>query len=557
MFKIDPLAIQPAGLVTGTYPLPKGGVLPENVVNPNTKVANGVGGNSVLNAANSALEGAGTVANIVKNISKKTSERMDEKGMITHKVTPGANMLGAASAGYNIGKNFGPWGAAIGAGVGAIAGGVASIFDNNKQPTAEDQLSTRKRFELGQEIQTIQSENAVAKQQLMAEDGMNVLGNTKQIEVERNEVVLRKIGNTFKKVADFKHGKPHSQGGEEYVASPGDIIFPGKLRNKINHMLTNRRWSSIESERMRLPIDVDQTKAAEGIQEIDPPVKEGVMRSASFIPKNYMPDFTPGKVTEVDPWGLKAKEALYKRQPGDKYVVPARPLSENGTAIIPTVKTLKGATAHINNPEAKASAENFMNWYTHPETIKRFGANTGLDPNRLQDFVGKGLKASIKKVGIDELGTASYGTYKDAELSGTPHGQILYRPNSDTDATIQHELVHGSNLDSILGKKLREVTGYAVDQKQNKADRFKQSRQEYMSNPQESYGNFHGFRVKLGLKPGQKITVPQLKKLVKEKKALDDNFYKTYDDENIVKAINTIAYEDPKPTKGSWLDRFA
>ena len=62
--------------------------------------------------------------------------------------------------------------------------------------------------------------------------------------------------------------------------------------------------------------------------------------------------------------------------------------------------------------------------------------------------------------------------------------------------------------------------------------------------PHEAYGNFVEFREKIGLKPGEQITVEELKKRVKKAGATMENFYRAFNDENIVKALNTIAYQE-------------
>ena len=42
---------------------------------------------------------------------------------------------------------------------------------------------------------------------------------------------------------------------------------------------------------------------------------------------------------------------------------------------------------------------------------------------------------------------------------------------------------------------------------------------------------------------GQQLTKEQYLKLVKEKGAQNENFFKTYNDDNIIKALNTVAYQ--------------
>lgn len=281
---------------------------------------------------------------------------------------------------------------------------------------------------------------------------------------------------------------------------------------------------------------------------IEPPKKVTVIRSDV---KKYNPiDFlNPNKPKVDNAFNPGLQKSLYNRQTGDSIYVPGRINQQNGSELIPTSNSLKNLI-NTKDPVAQKSAQSFKDWYTNPETVRRFGKNTNMDPKRLQDFVAKGLKSSIKKVGIDALGENSFGTYNDEKASGIKSGQILYRDDNNSgskmnpqevNSIIQHELVHGSKLDSVLGEKLREVTGFASDQK---GKGWASGRTDYMSNPQESYGNFHGLRVKMGLQPGQKVDQAILSKIIKDRKLENDNFYQTYDDENIIKAINTMASTD-------------
>jgi len=122
-------------------------------------------------------------------------------------------------------------------------------------------------------------------------------------------------------------------------------------------------------------------------------------------------------------------------------------------------------------------------------------------------------------------------------------GEILYNnqyTNKETQSMLGHELGHASNLDSVLGKSLMRILGDPHAQTKNTFNRVK----DYLARPEESYGNFHEFRLNLGLKPGQTINEQQLEKLVEEKGQYQNMFYNTYDNAKIVKAINTIASND-------------
>ena len=65
----------------------------------------------------------------------------------------------------------------------------------------------------------------------------------------------------------------------------------------------------------------------------------------------------------------------------------------------------------------------------------------------------------------------------------------------------------------------------------------------YMKKPHEAYGNFSEFREKIGLKPGEQITEEELKKRAKDKGLTNENFYRSFNNKNITKALNTVAYQ--------------
>lgn len=248
---------------------------------PKTAKIPGATMGKVSGAAGAAIGQIGTIADVWGNVSMSPGSRMNEEGNITHKVNTGANTLKMASAGATIGSAFGPWGTVIGGAAGAIVGLGGSIIGANNEPSLEDRMRKKNEFELGQYIKRMTPEDAIARQQLMAEDGMDIQGGTKQIEVEKDELVLRKIGKMFKIVADFKGGDTHENGGEQYVAQHGDVIFPGKDRGKIKRMVANRRWSAIESARMKLPIDTPKEQYPDGTSYVDPtlipPTKKDTM----------------------------------------------------------------------------------------------------------------------------------------------------------------------------------------------------------------------------------------------------------------------------------------
>lgn len=230
----------------------------------------------------------------------------------------------------------------------------------------------------------------------------------------------------------------------------------------------------------------------------------------------------------------------------EKDVIKVLPSSslypEEEANYIRTTKSLKGLGKRDNNLEQQAS-DDFVDWYQHPETLKRFGENTGMDPARLKDFVGKALRTPVRPAKEDDYlrsednaqWRSPFWQDQNYRTLNKNTGEILY----DADATpniIQHELTHASNLDEVLGPKLMSILGKPTNVFRNE--------KAYIGRPTEAYGNFHEFRTNLGLKPGQKIDESTLKKLTKKKGLDQERFYRAYSPDKITKAINTIAYNN-------------
>lgn len=242
------------------------------------------------------------------------------------------------------------------------------------------------------------------------------------------------------------------------------------------------------------------------------------------------------------------------------------------TQYVRTTKSLKGLGKRDNKLQQDATND-FVDWYSDPETKKRFAKNTGMDPARLQDFLGKALRTPMKEYDsakvndypLDGNAEAVFRSpYYNESVGDKSHpktGYIMHRPQAgdipelssyatNMSSAIQHELAHASGLDNVLGNALFRAMGkkpVTKDQKGNLS---------YMDRPEELYGHFHEFRTSLGLKPGQKVTREELKKKVEDNKRVNytSRFwqYESSDDktgeqsdkeiDKIVNAINTVAY---------------
>lgn len=242
------------------------------------------------------------------------------------------------------------------------------------------------------------------------------------------------------------------------------------------------------------------------------------------------------------------------------------------TNYVRTTKSLKGLGKRDNKLQQDATND-FVDWYSDPETKKRFAKNTGMDPARLQDFVGKALRtpmqeydsAKVNDYPLDGNAEAVFRSpYYNESVGDKSHpktGYIMHRPQAgdipelnsyatNMSSAIQHELAHASGLDNVLGNALFRAMGKKPVTKDQKGNL------NYMDRPEELYGHFHEFRTSLGLKPGQKVTREELKKKVEGNKRVNSTSrfwqYESNDDktgeqsdaaiDKIVNAINTVAY---------------
>jgi hypothetical protein len=179
----------------------------------------------------------------------------------------------------------------------------------------------------------------------------------------------------------------------------------------------------------------------------------------------------------------------------------------------------------------------FLERYNHPVTRTRMKEqNKGMTDYDIDNFILHGLTA--KKV--DPKGM---NWKHGAEYNNDKH-EIKIQPGHATPNEVEtHERVHASRFDNIQGKNLQKILGNAWLQKNTK---YFPDVKDYMNKPHEAYGNFAEFREQIKLKPGEKIDVKELERRVKKGgiETQTSNFYKTYDKDKIVEALNTIASND-------------
>lgn len=161
----------------------------------------------------------------------------------------------------------------------AMAGEIANIFGRKKrkenQIAARNLAMQRNKNVDEAEMMTVnnsyQRKTTMNPEQFVAADGAvftNPNAEDKLVEVEKDELIFRKFGPNYRLIADFKGGKRHDSGGEDYIAKVGDIIFPGKKRNKIKKLIDNQNnvidSLQFEAEVDKLPKEQDVPKYALG-----------------------------------------------------------------------------------------------------------------------------------------------------------------------------------------------------------------------------------------------------------------------------------------------------
>ena len=261
-------------------------------------------------AVGGTIDGINAAVSMHKDIGLSTNERMNEKGELTHEVQWGKNIATNTAAGMKAGSAFGPWGMLIGTAVGAIVGVGGSLHDKSKQPKLQDMIAKKRRFDLGTSINQIAASDTMPQQVQAAKYGMKYAKGTKEIEVERDEIVLRKTGNAYSMVADFRGGtnKLHEDGGEPYIAQEGDSIVPRNKSKKVARDLRLRNWRSIESTVQSLPTDKGELMvAANGVKKV---VSKGTSSKKGKWTAEKVQEFIDAHVVEGKEAPITGEELL-------------------------------------------------------------------------------------------------------------------------------------------------------------------------------------------------------------------------------------------------------
>ena len=195
-----------------------------------------------------------------------------------------------------------------------------------------------------------------------------------------------------------------------------------------------------------------------------------------------------------------------------------------------TVTTKKDDNVNFDLATKNEGSNEFLNRYNDPWTRNKMKEQTQLSDEDIDNMILRGLSPDI----------VEGNTVKDSKASYDSKGNKINLPSAyQNKAGVEtHERVHASMFDAAQGENLLNILGNPYRQKdKNVFNNVK----DYMKKPHEAYGNFAEFREKLGIKPGEQINVEELKRRVKSKKLGDENFYKTFDNDKIVEALNTLA----------------
>ena len=195
--------------------------------------------------------------------------------------------------------------------------------------------------------------DGTTNQRLLAEDGMNI-SSKKPIEVEKDELILRKVGNIFKLKADFQKGKTHEQGGEPYMAKEGDVIFPGKMRKKVLSALNKQDYRAIETMRQMLPPDTpSKEEFRTGTSGVEGTGKPSISREEAIKEVFAL-------IEKAEAGGGRGYNATYKNLPEYKNI-------DLGTKTIAEIRKLQ------EDLKKKAGSSAIGKYQFMPDTLNELG----------------------------------------------------------------------------------------------------------------------------------------------------------------------------------------
>jgi len=184
-------------------------------------------------------------------------------------------------------------------------------------------------------------------------------------------------------------------------------------------------------------------------------------------------------------------------------------------------------------------------WFSNPITQQRYyeqaQGSLGNKAPSISEITNRIYSVGGNKQNFTDLGEGASVTNIRNVKTGNITGGIVNYDSNTTSSEIKHEIMHATNIDQVLGPALKSVLGPTYSQFKNSDRMSKRDPKSYLNDPHEMYGKFFEFRDLLNYKPGEQIDEQELLKRVKNKKLESNIMFTTFDNENLVNALNTIA----------------
>jgi len=189
--------------------------------------------------------------------------------------------------------------------------------------------------------------------------------------------------------------------------------------------------------------------------------------------------------------------------------------------------------------------KSLQDWFSNPITQQRYSeqaqGSLGNKAPSISEITNRIYSVGGNKQNFTDLGEGASITNIRNVKTGNITGGIVNYDSNTTPSEIKHEIIHATNVDQVLGPALKSVLGPTYSQFKNSNRMSKRDPKAYLNDPHEMYGKFFEFRDLLDYKPGEQIDEKELLKRVKNKKLESNIMFTTFDNENLVNALNTIA----------------
>ena len=364
----------------------------------------------------------------------------------------GAALTGAAS-GAAIGSTVGPWGTLIGGVVGGAAGAISSTMANKKI----DAKMEEQKLKAAQVASMAHFQPLKNTQAPMYSKGTAGAVNNKPVEVEKDEVILRKgTDGSFTKVADFKGGKTHEQGGEPYLLRAGDVIFPGKKRELINGYIAKNDAVSIDKERQKLPKEVG-TKAKEGVNYMKP--KDAKITSLLPMPDSRAISLTANPEGTITPTPTTKKSNWWN---ATDYAQPAANIIRGmGVPEKTDRRYMSAEEIQYSDKSAGLRQEAMI-----ADKVRRGNVSTSAQQNRANANISSAIKSrDLQNIGASENARADQMAAMNVGIRNQTKQQNLELANRYDDQDLQNKAVK----DAYKDQGLFDLGRVAQQQRRDKA----------------------------------------------------------------------------------------